>query len=161
MSKDKGTGSTKQTVPKGAPIVIPGAEFMTKEELAKAKKNESQRRLMARRRGKEPAPKYTKQELRKIDTEEMVELAKDTRNMAIQVLNQKLMNLYSDPEQLSRTNITQLATAFGILFDKAQLAAGLATENIAIHAKIDVNMSSDQAIEELNKMREKMSGGKD
>lgn len=144
----------KKTVPKGTKIVIPGAEFMSKEELAKAKKNESQRRLMARRRGHEPTELKTKQELRKIDTEEMIELSKDTRNLAIQVVNQKLMDLMADPEAMAKANIAQLATVFGILFDKSQLLNNLATEHVAISAKIDVNISSDEALVELNKMRE-------
>ena len=128
---------------------------MTKEELAKAKNNESQRRQMARRRGKEPAVVTTKQGLRKIDTEEMVELSKDTRNLAIQTLNKKLLEVYVDEDQLAKVNLATLATVFGILFDKSQLMNGLATENIAIQAKIDINMNSDTALQELNKMREK------
>lgn len=143
------------------PIVIPGAENMTKEELRKAKRNESQRRLMAKRRGADPDEitpfKQTNQELRKMGTQEMVEMAKDTRNMAIQVLNKKLINLNEDSDELKKINMATLATVFGILFDKAQLAAGLATENIAIHSKIDINMTSDIALQELNKMRESFS----
>lgn len=144
-----------EKVAKGEPIIIPGAEFMSKEELAKAKKNESQRRLMARRRGHEPTVPTTKAELRKIDTQQMVELSKDTRNLAVQILNQKLVQMQSDPEALSKTSIKDLATVFGILVDKSQLLNGLATSNIAIQAKIDINMTSDKALEELNKMREK------
>lgn len=147
----------KKVVVKGTPIVIPGAEFMSKEELEKAKKNESQRRLMARRRGGEPVELLSKQEERKITTAQMVELATDTRNMAVGILNQKLELLKSDPEALAKTSIKDLATVFGILIDKTQLLSGLATSNVAIHAKIDVNMSSDKALEELNKMREKYS----
>jgi hypothetical protein len=145
----------RRTVTKGEPIIIPGGEYMTKEELAHAKKNESQRRLMARRRGKEPLEQKSKQELRKIDTQQMVELATDTRNMAVQALNMKLMEINTDPEILAKTSLKELATVFGILFDKSQLLHGLATSNINIHTKIDVNMSSDKALEELNKMREK------
>lgn len=145
------------TVDKGTAIVIPGAEFMSKEELRKAKKNEAQRRLMARRRGHEPAQVSTKQELRKIDTQQMVELSKDTRNLAVQILNDKLVSMQSDPEALAKTSIKDLATVFGILVDKSQLLNGLATSNIAIHAKIDINMPSDKALEELNRMRERYS----
>lgn len=146
--------SKKKTVPKGTPIVIPGAEFMSKEELEKAKKNESQRRLMARRRGGEPVEKYSNQELRKLNTGEMVEMAKDSRNLALQTLTKKLVEVYNDPEQLSKVNLATLATVFGIMFDKGQLMDGLSTQNIAIQAKIDVNMTSDKALEVLNKMRE-------
>ena len=78
--------TNKRVVPKGEPIVIPGAAFMSKEELAKAKKNESQRRLMARRRGKEPLERTTKQELRKISHESLMELVTDSRNLTVEVL---------------------------------------------------------------------------
>lgn len=155
VAAGRGTASRK------VGVVIPGAEFMTKEELAKAKQNERQRKQMAKRRGKDPEEitefKQTNQELRSMDTKEMVEMAKETRNIAIQVLNKKLINLNSNEEELSKINMATLATVFGILFDKAQLAAGLSTENIAIHAKIDINMTSDVALAELNKMRESYS----
>lgn len=144
-----------KAIKKGEPIIIPGAEFMSKEELRKAKQNESQRRLMARRSGVEPVKPTTKQELRKIDTQQMVELSKDTRNLAVQILNQKLLSMQTDADALAKTSIKDLATVFGILVDKAQLLNGLATSNVAIHAKIDINMSSDKALEELNRMREK------
>ena len=144
----------RRAVTKGEPIVILGAEFMSKEELAKAKKNESQRRLMARRRGKEPLEQKSKQELRKIDTAQMIELAVDTRNLAVQVLNSKLQMINLDPDALAKTSIKELATVFGILFDKSQLMNGLSTANINIHSKIDINMTSDKAVEELSKMVE-------
>jgi len=148
------TKTKRAVLPKGSKVVIPGAEHMTKEELEKAKKNETQRRLMARRSGKEPLERVTKQELRKIDTAEMVELAVDTRNLAVQVLNTKLQMINDDPDILAKTSIKELATVFGILFDKSQLLNGLSTSNINIHSKIDINMSSEKAIEELSKMAE-------
>lgn len=144
-------------IPKGEPIIIPNADMLTADELKRARHAEKIRRYRQRRETGVAVPKARKSEVRKMSTEQMVELAKNTRNLAIQTLNKKLINLYEDPEQLEKINIAHLATVFGILFDKAQLAAGLATENIAIHAKIDVNMSSDKALEELNKMREQYS----
>ena len=142
-------------------IEIPGAEFMTPEELAKAKHNEKVRRYKLRARGVEDPGvfKKTKQELKKLDMHELVELSKDTRNLTLQILNKKLVQLDSDPDELAKVNLTTLATAFGIMFDKTQLMSGLATENIAIQAKIDITMSSDKALEELNKMREQYAGG--
>lgn len=140
---------------KQVPIVIPGAENMTPEELKKAKHNEKMRRYLARRDGREPGEiKKTGQELRIIDSTELVEMSRDTRNLGMMVLNKKLQELYIDPEQLAKINIATLATAFGILFDKHQLMNGLSTENIAVHTKIDINMTSDKALEELNRMRE-------
>lgn len=140
---------------KAVPIVIPNEHLLEPEEVERQKHAEKQRRHMARLRGKEPGDrKMTGQEIRKMETNEMITMAKDTRNLTIQVLYKKLEELSIDPEALSKVNLATLATTFGILFDKAQLMDGMATQNIAIHAKIDVNMSADKAMEELNKMRE-------
>lgn len=147
----------RKVIPKGAKVIIPNEENLEPEDIARLKHNEKIRRLKVRSKGQEVLEVLPKQGLRKIDTSEMVEMAKDTRNKAVQILDMKLTDLYNDPEQLQKTNLATLATVFGILFDKAQLAAGLSTQNIAISAKIDVNMSSDKALDELNKMREKFN----
>lgn len=146
-----------EVIPKGAPIIIPNAENMTPEELKRAKHAEKIRRYEMRKKGGAALAKRTTEsgmEIRKLNDQEMVELSKDTRNLAIQTLNTKLIELNQDPEQMLKVNLATLATVFGILFDKSQLMNGLATENIAIQAKIDINMTSDKALEELNKMRE-------
>lgn len=150
---------TTKVIKKGEPIIVPNAENLTEEEIKKFKQKEKVRRLAARKAGKEVIEQPSNHELHKMTTEEMVEKAKDTRNKAVQLLDKKLNMLNEDDEELKKTNMATLATVFGILFDKAQLAAGLATENIAIHAKIDVNMNADSALTELNKMREKFSEG--
>lgn len=155
--RDSGEG---KVLPKGAKIIIPNAENLTEEELKKAVHNEKIRRMRARKSGKsgehgEILAPMSKQEIRKMDTEEMVEMAKGTRNMAVQLLEMKLQELYADPAQREKLNLATLATVFGILFDKTQLMNGLATENIAIQAKIDINMNSDTALQELDKMRAK------
>lgn len=144
-------------IKKGDPIIIPNAEELTPEELERAKRAEKIRRLRARKKDGVALAKVGKAEIRKMSTNEMVEMAKDTRNKAVELLNKRLSLMAEDDEELSKIRLTELATVFGILFDKAQLASGLATENIAIHTKIDVNISSDQAIDELNKMREKFT----
>lgn len=146
-----------KAIAKGEKIIVPNAENMTPEEIKKFKHKEKVRRYAARQSGKEVVEQVSNHELRKIDTETMVEIAKDTRNKAVQLLDKKLNMLNDDDEELKKVNMATLATVFGILFDKAQLAAGLATENIAIHAKIDINMNADAAMSELNKMREKFS----
>ena len=153
-----GQASVKAKVlEKGAPIIIPNAENLSPEEIKKIKHREKMRRYMARKSGKEPVERETKQEIRKIDTTEMVELSKDTRNKAIQILDLKLSELAVDKDALAKVNLATLATVFGILFDKTQLMTGMATENIAIQANININMSADDALDELNKMREKYS----
>lgn len=144
-----------RVVEKGEPIIIPNAENLPPEEVKRLRHNEKIRRYNARKKGGEVLVPQTKQDIRKIDTKELIEMSKDTRNLAIQTLEKKLVQLYLDPEQLEKTSIVHLATVFGILFDKGQLMQGLSTENIAITARIDVNMNSDDALKELNKMREK------
>ena len=147
----------KVVIPRGAPIIIPNAENLPPEEIKRLKHNEKIRRYEQRKKGKDVTVNVPKQTLRKMDTAEMIEMSKDTRNLAIQTLNKKLLELYDDEEQLNKVNLATLATVFGILFDKAQLAAGLSTQNIAISAKVDITMSADKAPEELNKMREKFN----
>lgn len=151
--------SRGRKVKKGEAIVIPNAEAVAdvygEGEIKKLKQNEASRRLMQRNRGKEPTVELRGQEVRQIKADDMVDMAKQTRNLALGVLENALVNLMNDPEQLAKTNIATLATVFGIMYDKTQLMQGLSTQNIAINAKIDVNMDSDKAIEELNKMRSK------
>lgn len=149
MAKIKG-----EVIKKGEPIVIPNADALEPEELERQKKNESQRRLMQRRRGEVPTKKLNKQEIRALETDVMVDLAKGTRDLTLDILGQKLQMIMADEEQMKKVNLATLATVFGIMYDKTQLMQGLSTQNIAVNAKIDVNMKSDEAIEELNKMRE-------
>lgn len=165
-------------------IPVPGEENMTPEELKKERlrlkmlRYREKKRLEKRQKEaddekerlkKEIADgKYdkkedyvprlvrlSKQEIRIIDNSELVALTADTRNLMMMVLNEKAKSLLGDPEELKKLNMTSIATAFGILVDKHNIMNGMATENIAIHHKIDINMSSDKALEELNKMREK------
>lgn len=137
------------------PIIIPNEEALTPEEVEKQKHAEKQRRNMARSRGTDPGDKKkTGQELKKLETGEMIAMAKDTRNIVLQTLNKKIAELYNDPEALAKVNLATLATTFGIMFDKGQLMDGMATQNIAISQKIDITMTSDMTIAELNKMRE-------
>jgi len=153
MNIDSVTQEGVQVLEKGAPIVVP--EGLTPEEAKRYKHNEKMKRYYKRKNGKEILANPTKQELRKLDTTEMVTLSKDTRNKAIQILDMKLNELSADSDALSKVNLATLATVFGILFDKTQLMTGMATENIAIQAKIDVNLKAEDALELLNKMREK------
>ena len=147
----------KEVIKKGAPIIIPNADELTPEQLKRAKHAEKVRRLRERKIHGVALEKVNRSEVRKMNTNEMVELAKDTRNKAVELLNKRLLLMENNDEELGKIRLTELATVFGILFDKAQLASGLATENIAIHSKIDINVTSDQALEELNRMREKFN----
>lgn len=76
------------------------------------------------------------------------------RKKAAILLSGKLDIMSKSKKILKDTSITALATAFGIMFDKGQIAKGEATEHIALKAKINKNMSSEEAISAILKMRE-------
>ncbi len=76
------------------------------------------------------------------------------RKKAFHLLNMKMDRVSRSPKALDEVNITALAQTFGILFDKAQIISGEATENIAVLAKIDKDMTSEQALASILKMRE-------
>lgn len=144
----------EKLIKKGEPIIIPNAAELTPEELKKAKHAEKIRRYRERKVHGGALQKTTKSEVRAMSTSELVEMSKDVRNKAVKLLDKKLSMLDQDDDALMKMSMKDLATAFGILFDKAQLASGLSTENIAIHTKIDVNLSSEQALDELSKLRD-------
>jgi hypothetical protein len=161
--------SKKGTTP--IPIIIPGADRMSKKQLERAKHNERMRRYRARKKGipivsdklthipkevkdKEVTYKLDSQEKRLLKRSETMALVKETKNLALATLHKKLALINTDEDELRKINLATLATTFGIMQDKALLLEGKATQNIAVKSKVDVNMSASQAIEALSKMRE-------
>lgn len=71
------------------------------------------------------------------------------------VLHRKLERIMKSRTELDKTPLSQIATAFGIMFDKRQIITGQATENIAVMAKVSKDMSAEDTLAELLKMREK------
>lgn len=93
----------------------------------------------------------------KLDSEEnpdFKELVLSGRKKAFKLLNMKMDRVMKSGKAIDEVGITALAQTFGILFDKAQIVSGEATENIAVLAKIDKNMSSEDALAAILKMRE-------
>jgi len=76
------------------------------------------------------------------------------RKKAFKLLNMKMDRVMRSNKGIDEVGITALAQTFGILFDKAQIISGEATENVAVLAKIDGNMSSEEALASILKMRE-------
>lgn len=76
------------------------------------------------------------------------------RNTAMALVNKKLEYLERHPKALKDTSITQLGTLFGIVFDKAQIIQGQATEHVALMGKIDKDLKPVDAIDMVLKMRE-------
>lgn len=77
------------------------------------------------------------------------------RNKMAMLINRKLDRLSKNKKALDQISLTQLATTFGIFFDKAQILSGQATENIAVLAQIKDNITAEESLEMLLTMRER------
>lgn len=89
-------------------------------------------------------------DLKKIAFKDMVLHA---RTKALNLLHKKLDRIAED-DNIDAVRIVELTTAFGTIFDKTQIVTGEATENVAILAKIDKDMSPDDALLAVLAMRE-------
>ena len=81
------------------------------------------------------------------------------RNTAMRLINTKLAALERSPKALKNESLVSLGKIFGILFDKSQIIQGQATEHVAHLGKIDTNLTPDQAIAFVLKMRENQLAG--
>lgn len=100
----------------------------------------------------------------KLDAEanpDFKDLVLSGRKKAFQLLNMKMDRIARSKKGLDEVNITALAQTFGILFDKSQIISGEATENIAVLAKVNKDMSSEEALAAILKMREVNNESKD
>jgi len=96
-----------------------------------------------------------------IESMNISELATNLRQKSGRLLMEKLDWISQSKKRLDDTNISSLASVFATTFDKAQIASGLATENIAVLSKIDSNMSSKDALDSILNFREKVLESKD
>lgn len=76
------------------------------------------------------------------------------RNKAYSLINTKMDRIASSKKKLDAVSVGELAKVFGILFDKAQIIQGEATEHVAVMAKVSKDMSPDMALDAVLKMRE-------
>lgn len=76
------------------------------------------------------------------------------RNKAYTLINTKMDRISSSRKKLDAVSIGELAKVFGILFDKAQIVQGEATEHVAVMAKVSKDMNPTEALELVLKMRE-------
>ena len=89
-----------------------------------------------------------------LDPEDTKQVILGGRNKAAMLIHKKMDRLSKSKKLLDATTLTQLATTFGIFFDKAQILTGQATENIQMLAKIKSDMSPEESLDALLKMRE-------
>lgn len=86
---------------------------------------------------------------------DMKDLVLEGSKKALQILTRKMERIGRSNASIDDTNLATLASTFGILFDKAQIVKGQATENVAILAKIDTSkLSPEEALSTVLKMRE-------
>ncbi len=100
-----------------------------------------------------PAIPYTKYEYRKMDIDELV--GKGSKKSLI-VLNMKLDDVLSNSNELRKLNLTTLSTTAGILFDKNRIVRGESTQHVMLKAKISDDLTPEQKIELVLRMREKI-----
>lgn len=81
------------------------------------------------------------------------------RKKSWKLLVEKLDYLIKNKAAFRKESVVSLAKVAGIVFDKGQLIEGKATDQVAILAKIDENMSTEDAVKELLKLRD--AGTKD
>lgn len=87
-------------------------------------------------------------------------LTLDSRDKAGRLIHKKLAYIDAHPKALMNESLVTLGKIFGILFDKAQIIQGQATEHVALMGKIDPNMSAEEAINTVMRMREVVSAEK-
>lgn len=93
-----------------------------------------------------------KKELAAVD--DISELVLSGRNKAFALVHKKLDQVGRNKKSLAEVSLAQLTTTAAILFDKGQIVQGQATENIAVLAKIDDNISPEDAMKAILGMRD-------
>lgn len=82
------------------------------------------------------------------------ELIEDGSKKAYVLLNMKMDTLIKDQKKRDKTSLSQITGNFDTLFDIRQIVSGKATEHIAFKGEIDTNMSPDEALNAVMKIRE-------
>lgn len=95
-----------------------------------------------------------KQDYALIDFTDARAVAIGSRNKVAELLHKKMDMINSNKKELEKISLVQLTTAYGTLFDKAQIMQGQATENISLKARITKDMTPEESLEQLLKMRE-------
>lgn len=93
----------------------------------------------------------------KLDNEnhkDIKDLVLGGRRKALELVFKKMDRIGRSNKGIDDANLSTLAQTFGILFDKAQIIQGEATENVAVLAKIDTNMKPEDALKAVLGMRE-------
>lgn len=76
------------------------------------------------------------------------------RNKAWLILDKKLDFIMKNKGAFNRESLMSIGKLAGIAFDKGQIVQGQATEHIALKAKVDQNITAEDALAQLMKFRE-------
>ena len=96
-----------------------------------------------------------------IDKDDIKSLVTSIRDKTFGLIDKKIDMVSKSRKKLDALSFKDLGIIAGIAFDKTQILKGQATENIAVMAKIDKNMSPDDALAMVSKLREKNSQDND
>lgn len=96
-----------------------------------------------------------KREVQEAKADDITELVLTGRKKAFNLLHKKLDQVGRNKKTLGEVSLAQLTTTAAILFDKGQIVQGQATENVAVLAKIDSNMSPEDALAAVLRFRDK------
>ena len=145
------TVKQKMTNIKKEVIANPEKFGITDKDIAEVEKASNKRWLEGNEHShRKPVPN----DLSVLKKKEFNELIFSASSKAMLAVHKKLNEILQDDAQLSKTSLTQLTTAAGILFDKRQISKGEATQNIAIKAKIDKDLTPEAKLDLILKMRE-------
>lgn len=107
-------------------------------------------KAMETRRTNKPAVRNTFGDV-KVDQKQLIVGA---NNKAWILLNRKLDYLAKNKQAFRNESIMSIAKVAGIVFDKTQISKGEATEHIMLKAKIDQNITPEQALTSLLQFRD-------
>ena len=108
------------------------------------------------------APAHKRQALKQleIDLDPKMVLGK-ILGKTLALVDRKLDIVTKSRKKLEATSFKELGVIAGIAFDKRQILLGEATQNIAVMAKIDINVSPEEALRMVSEMREVNSQNND
>jgi len=97
----------------------------------------------------------------RLDSQDIKALMGGIRDKTFNIIDRKLDMVGKSRKKIDSISFKELGVIGGIAFDKSQILKGEATENIAVMAKIDKNISADDALALVGKMREVNSEAND
>ena len=96
----------------------------------------------------------------KIGETDIKSLTMGGRDSAAKLIRTKLAYLEANPKALNAESLVNLGKIFGILFDKSQIIQGQATEHVALMARVDPNMTPEEALAAIIRTREVIEADK-